>query len=255
MPVCTHPQTVDPLLWVALTWLLSFCALTCTSFCGPQTVSALRSFTFFLLSDVFPHSDVSLSLRPSEGVCPLPVFFSIHCARAHPLAAVSQLYPWPHHFAPAPSLAICHGFQRLAFRSDGFLSLASRFDARGDLDLGKCSAQDPQCSPLLVRADARGSDFPHVCVGVHDRGKLPARPRGSGNTGALVTADHAPPPPSFLMSQARLDSPRAQPKCRRYRPRTPSLSCTTHHRRSAPHRCRRHCRYRHHHRRHCHLPL
>ena len=141
---------------------------------------------WLLLARFLSYLDVSLPLRspkvsaphsvaffPCPDV-PLPLALPRRCLDSMPGPALR----WP--FAPA-CLVMRPRLQRLEFRSDGFLSLASRFDAGGALGHGKCSAQDPQRSPSLVRADARGPNFPRVRVGVHGRARRPARPRGSGN--------------------------------------------------------------------------
>lgn len=122
---------------------------SCPSFCGPQTVSPLCSFTFF------PCSDMSLpvAFRGCVHLTHLSSFQSI----AHMLTLLQQCPNstlWPYPFAPAPSLAICHRFQHLGFCSNGFLSLSTRFNASSDLSLVKCSTQDPQHSPSLVCVDA-----------------------------------------------------------------------------------------------------
>ena len=65
-------------------------------------------------------------------------------------------------FTSTHGLVLCQGYQRLEVGIDGFLSLASGFDAGAILSQGWCSACDQQCSPSFVCVDARGLDFPRV---------------------------------------------------------------------------------------------
>ena len=203
----------------------------------------------------------------------LVVFFPVHCVRArrHGLAAVSQHHPWPHPFVPAPRLAICCGLQRLGFHSNGFLSLASRFDTGGALSYGQCNTPTRLCVPML---EGLTSSHPSLCWCSQT---VPSRSRGSGDTGARI------PPSSraqagFLTSLVRpapIFGPQCSPstskqtvqrlhRCHRYRlcahplalssshrhgiapPRPCDLSrrcspsCYCHH-----HRCHHHCDYYH----------
>ena len=48
--------------------------------------------------------------------------------------------------------------------------------------------------PLFVRVDTREFDFPRIRVVIHNRASEYEGPRAPGKTGALSSADHAPPP-------------------------------------------------------------
>ena len=145
--------------------------------CGLQRVSGPYLATFI------PDSDVPIPLRSPEVSAPYLIAFS-PCPDVSLLLVLLQWcldsMPGPAlqwHFTPA-CLTICPRLQCLGFFSNGFLSLASRFNTGGTFSHGKCSAQDLQCFPLLVCANAWGSNFPCIHVGVHSHARLPARPRG-----------------------------------------------------------------------------
>jgi len=110
---------------------------------------------------------------------------------------------------PPPRSAIRSGPQCLRCCNGGFISPASRSDARSALGHGKCSARDRQRLPSFVRVNARESDSlcvragPHNCVRLAVSFALQRSPRAglfSVCTGASVvghvhprSVDHTSP--------------------------------------------------------------
>ena len=125
-----------------LAWLLSFCVLTCPSLCGLQLVGDLHSVAYFLAHRVLAH--------PLAGC----ISVLVPC-QALPCSGLSHLIP---------ALPYAPGSNALDCVVVGFLSPASRLNAGGALGHGKCSAYDRQCFFLFVHVNARGSDFPCICV-------------------------------------------------------------------------------------------
>jgi len=69
---------------------------------------------------------------------------------------------------PPPCSAIRPGPQRLGRCNGGFISPASRSDARSALGHGKCSARDWQRLPSSICANAQESDSLCVCAGPYN---------------------------------------------------------------------------------------
>ena len=125
-----------------LAWSLSFCVLTCPSLCGLQLVGDLHSVACFLAHRALAH--------PLAGC----IGVSAPC-QALPCSGLSCLIPaLP--YTPSSNASDCAAV--------GFLSPASRLNAGSALGHGKCSAYDRWCFFLFVYVNARGSDFPRICV-------------------------------------------------------------------------------------------